>query len=344
MISIERIPWDDVPWSALDRFHDRNVFQTRPWLNFVATSQSGEPVVAAVKQDGAVVGYFTGLKVKRFGIKILGSPFRGWTTVCMGFNLPRGFPRLEALKALSSFAFEKLGCHHLEVVDRYVEESGCARLGYSARTRQTYEVDLTPSEDEMFMKVTGACRRCIRKAARSGVVIEEASGDPGFADEYHAQLHDVFNKQSLVPTYGVERVRQLIRFLHPTGNLLLLRAKDASGNSMATGIFPAFNDTMYYWGGASWRRHQILRPNEPLMWHAMMYWKARGMTRFDMLGAGRQRDSYKMRYGAVLVPSGTHLMNSKYAFITPLRNIARGIFELRQTVSGRFGSAARTRE
>jgi Acetyltransferase (GNAT) domain len=100
---------------------------------------------------------------------------------------------------------------------------------------------------------------------------------------------------------------------------------------------------MYYWGGASWRKYQIMRPNEPLMWHAMTYWKARGIKRFDMLGAGRERDAYKKRYGAVMVPSGTQVMSSKYAWLTPLRNIAQGIFALRQTVSGRFKPAVRRR-
>jgi len=343
MISIERIHWDDVPWSTLDRFQDRNIFQTKPWLTFVANTQGAEPVVAAVMQDAEVAGYFSGLLVRKFGLTILGSPFRGWTTVRMGFNLPPGFPRHEALEALSAFAFRSLGCHHLEIADRHIDPGATGGLGYTARPLHTYEVDLTPDEDAMFMKVTGACRRAIRKAAREGVLVEEVA-DPGFADEYYEHLSDVFDKQSLVPTYGVERVRELIRCLLPTGNLLLLRAKDSSsGTSMASGIFPAFNDTMYYWGGASLRQYQILRPNEPLMWQAMMHWKARGIKRFDMLGAGRERDSYKMRYGAVHVPAGTHLMSSKYAWIMPLRNIAQGIFGLTQSVSGRIGGGTRKR-
>ena len=337
MIALERIPWNDVPWSIMDRFGDRNIFQTRPWLEFVASTQKAEPVVAVVKQDGAVAGYFTGLCIRKFGITILGSPFRGWTTVRMGFNLPPGFPRHEVLKALSEFAFKTLRCHHLEIADRQIQATDCAGLGFSVKESSTYEVDLKPSEDAMFMRVSGACRRCLKKAARVGVVIEEAN-DPGFADEYFTQLIDVFNKQSLVPTYGVERVRELIRCLHPTGNLLLLRARDAAGTCMATGIFPAFNDTMYYWGGASLRQFQILRPNEPLMWHAMMYWKARGITRFDMLGAGRERDAYKLRYGAHHIPTGTHLMSSRYAWVTHLRNFAQGIFSLRQTITGKLSS------
>ena len=80
--------------------------------------------------------------------------------------------------------------------------------------------------------------------------VEEAQ-DLAFADDYYAQLKDVFAKQSLVPTYEVERVRELIKNLLPTGMLLLLRARDQEGNCIATGIFPAMNKTMYFRGGAS---------------------------------------------------------------------------------------------
>src|SRR5205085_2043438 len=140
---------------------------------------------------------------------------------------------------------------------------------------------------------------CIRKAERVGVTIEEAD-DLEFADEYYAQLRDVFAKQSLVPTYGKERVTELIRRLHPTGRLLLLRARSRDGECIATGIFPGMNGSAYFWGGASWREYQILRPNEALMWHAIRHWQARGAVRFD-LGGGAE---YKRKYGGaeIVVP------------------------------------------
>src|SRR3989442_1557306 len=82
--------------------------------------------------------------------------------------------------------------------------------------------------------------RCVRKAEKSGVTIEEAH-DIAFADEYYEQLKDVFAKQGLVPTYDVERVRALVRHMEPSGNVLLLRARDPEGKCIATGIFPGFN-------------------------------------------------------------------------------------------------------
>lgn len=316
MISMERIDLESVPWKEIDRFSDRTIFQTLPWLRFIAKTQGAEPILATVKEDNHVVGYFTGLVMSKFGLKILGSPFKGWTTAYMGFNLLPGYPRRNVLETVPSFAFRDLGCHYLEIVDRHVRRDDCSNLSYTVQWTQNIEIDLTPSEDRLFANMKSACRRCIRKAAKGGVVIEEAS-DMGFADDYYAQLGDVFAKQSLVPTYDIERVRELLRYLLPTGQLLLLRARNDEGLCIATGIFPAFNDTAYFFGGASWREHQILRPNEALLWEAMKYWKARGISRFDLGG----KASYKKKYGGYQfeVP---RLMRARYGLLLSLRNLA----------------------
>lgn len=335
MISLERLDLNHVPWEKLDQFEDRTIFQTLPWLNFVAKTQAAEPVAAAVREDGCTLGYFTGLTVRKFGFKILGSPFGGWTTDYMGFNLLPKIPRREVLEAVPSFAFKDLGCHYLEIVDRHVRKDDHNGLSYAVQYLPRFEIDLTKSEDELFANMKSACRRCIRKAAKCGVIIEEAS-DMGFADDYQAQHEDVFAKQSLVPTYGVERVRELIRYLHPTGHLLLLRARNPEGLCIATGIFPAFNDTAMYWGGASWRQHQKLRPNEALMWYAMRYWKARGIKKLD-LGGGWDR--YKSKYGSYKIPV-FRLKKAKYGFLIPLRNLALRAWRVHQRVSGSFKANA----
>ena len=97
-------------------------------------------------------------------------------------------------------------------------------FGFESSPTVTFEVDLAPEEDAIFANMTSACRRAIRKSEKEGVVVEQTSG-VDFADEYYAQLEDVFAKQSLRPMYGVSRVRELVRSLEPTGRLLLLRAR-----------------------------------------------------------------------------------------------------------------------
>ncbi len=247
----------------LDSFADRTVFQTREWLTFVAETQGATALVAELQQDGKIVGFFSGLTVTRMGVKILGSSFPGWTTPYIGFNLLPGVSRADALAAVEKMAWERLKCLHMEVSDPHFTIEDGQQLGFTCEFYTSYRTDLTQPEDKLFSNMDSACRRCVRKAEKSGVVIEEAH-DLAFADEYYEQLKDVFAKQGLVPTYNVERVRALVRNLASTDRVLLVRARDPEGKCIATGIFPGFNKIAEFWGNASYRSSQILRKNTSL--------------------------------------------------------------------------------
>ena len=318
-----------IPWDILDGFADRTVFQTREWLEFVADAQGGTPVVAALEDGGQSVGYFSGVVVSRMGIRILGSSFPGWTTPYIGFNLLPGVSRKAALEAVERLAFGPLRCLHLEVSDRLFTVEDGASLGFRVKFFDSYETDLRRSEEEIFGGMTSACRRCIRKAEKSGVSIVEAR-DEGFAHEYYEQLKDVFAKQKLVPSYGVDRVQALIRHLLPTGRLLLLRAL-ADGKCIGSGIYPAFGRVAEFWGNASWRSMQVLRPNEALYWYAMRYWKARGLQIFDWGGGG----DYKEKYGPapIAVP---WFYKSRYKLLATLRDQAEKMVRMKQRLQGRL--------
>ena len=119
---------------------------------------------------------------------------------------------------------------------------GLVRAGFLLQPATTARSSILSQDEEAIYKGFSAksCRYSIRKAERLGVVIEEARDD-AFADEYYAQLVEVFANQGLTPTYGVARVRLLIKHLLPSGCLLLLRARDSEGRCIATGIFPGMN-------------------------------------------------------------------------------------------------------
>lgn len=321
--------------NLLSECPDRTVFQTPAWLAFVVKTQGAEPVFAALKDGPRLVGYFCGLIVKRFGLRILGSPLPGWTTSYMGLNLLNGTPRPAALSALLQFAFEDLRCVHVELMDRQLSFDEVKDQGWEQRRFAGFEIDLTKTEDELLKAMTSACRRCIRRASDLGIVIEEAH-DLAFADEYHAQLEEVFRKHSLPPPYGVNRVRELIGCLSDTGQLLLLRARDPAGRCIATGLFPATNDTMFFWGGASWKDSLGYRPNETIQWYAMRYWRARGIRRYDMGGGGE----YKRKFGGydIAVP---WLRRSKYPLISSLRTLVKEALTLRRRWLGRAAALAR---
>jgi len=317
-----------VEWARLDGFADRTVFQTREWLEFVRETQRAKIVICELANDGETVGYFSGLVFSRFGIRILGSSFPGWTTPYMGFNLVPGASRQAALAAIERVAWDTMKCLHMEVSDPFFRVEDGEKTGFICESYASYRSDLAQTEDQLFNGMDSACRRCVRKAEKSGVTIEEAH-DLKFADEYYEQLKDVFAKQDLVPTYPVERVRALVRNLEPTGHVLLLRARDSDGKCIATGIFPGFNKIAEFWGNASFRSSQSLRPNEAIHWYAMRYWKRQGVEIYDWGGEG----AYKEKYGCKphRVPWFT---KSRFGFISTLRGQVRAMFEKKQRFQG----------
>ncbi len=323
-----RVDPKSVDWNALDRFADRTVFQTREWLCFLSEAKNAAPVLLELREKGQLVGYFSGLTFTKFGVKILGSSFPGWTTPYIGFNLLPKVSRSAALRAVEAMAWNHLKCMHMEVSDPWFEVEDGERLGFTSQFYTSYRTDLTQTEEEIFNRMDSACRRCIRKAEKNGILIEEAH-DPGFADEYYEQLRDVFAKQGLVPTYGVDRVQSLVKHLEPTGRILLLRARNPEGKCIATGIFPGFNKIAEFWGNASLRTHQNLRPNEAIHWYAMRYWKRRGIEIYDWGGEG----TYKEKYGCTVhrVPWFT---KSRYQLISKLRHQAKNMFERKQKFLG----------
>ncbi len=295
MISFSRINPDDMAWDKLSEFGSANIFQTWPWINFLADFLGAEPVVATVQSDGQVQGYFVGLITKKLGLKILGSPFRGWNTYFMGFNLMPGISYHEVLQALPQFAFDELKCHFLMIVDSKLEEVELKDLSYNARKITNFVLDLTKSEAELFASMQNRfVRRSIRRAVKKGVVVEESSG-PGFAEEYYAQYQEVNARKSLAPYYGSDFVRQMIEHLGPTGNLLLLRARNSEGVCIATHITLVYDKVAVAWGAASFQRYFNLNPNELIYWDAIKRVKAMGVEVFQ-LGDGVKQ--FKEKLGA----------------------------------------------
>src|SRR5579871_2467817 len=307
-------------WTRLDQFPDRTTYHTAEWVQFIADTQNATPVFSDVFEGTSLVGCFHSLVIRRFGLKILASPFPGWTTDYMGFNMLPGVPRWQALQALEQFAFQDLGCAYLEVADRLFTAAYGEHVDFEQRISSSYESDLAQQEEEVFQGMESSCRRCIRKAERCGVVIEEAEGNDAFAAEYYDQLKEVFEKQDMVPTYSLETVRKLIHHLHPTGNLALFRARDAEGKPIATGIYHGLNKYAQLWGNASVRESLHLRPNQALHWHALRYWRARGAEHFDWGGGG----DYKAKYGCRKIDV-IRLSKSRIPLISKLRDQAQSI-------------------
>lgn len=302
------------------------MYHTPEWLEFLVASQRAEPVIALVRYDGREAGHFVGAVVRRFGIRILGSPLSGWNTQCMGFLLSNEVDRRTAAAALVSFAFRDLRCLHLELGDRHLDVRDMVGGSYLAKTGITRLIDLRPAETAIFGQMRPRTRTSVRQALRMGLIAEEAT-DPEFIDEYYAQLLEVFGRQSLAPTYGADRVRQLVHALGPTGHLLRMRVRSPDGVTLATSLSVGYGSRAVLWGVASSRDRGKGPPNELLHWETFRRWRARGALTYDLGGGG----AYKANYGGTEV--GTVRFNrSKYPLMRHGPTVVRQLARSRQRV------------
>ena len=93
----------------------------------------------------------------------------------MGFLLHREVDRAEAAIALLGFAYRELGCVHVEVSDRCSDITGMHDSRFTIDFRETLEVDLSGSEDDVISRMRSRTRTYVRRASRIGLVVERSA-------------------------------------------------------------------------------------------------------------------------------------------------------------------------
>jgi hypothetical protein len=245
----------------------------------------------------------------------------------MSFLFDQPADRRAALEALLDFPYGPLGCAHVEVGDRHVTEAEIAGSRYRVTNRPIYLLDLDAPEEVLISRMQKRTRNYVRRAEKTGLRFEEVT-DVAFADEYFEQLIDVYRESDIVPNYDVHEVRQMIEIMRPSGQLLMLRARDAIGTPIASSISLGRNRRAYAWGQAFFRDEAARHPIEPLMWEGMRRWRERGALVYD-LDAG---DFAKTKFGAKSSPE-LHLRHSRYPGLEFGRMGVRAAIEVRRRVA-----------
>ena len=320
------IELNSIDIKTFNGYPHKSVNTTKEWIEFIAEDSSANPYILEIRSnDDKLVGYFSALIVKKFGLKIVGSPFPGWSTVYMGLDVNNHNQKSEILNDLIPFVMNDTNCAYLQICDRDFTASDLEiirkKYGGKIEYSETLELGIDGDDVQQYKKMKSDCRNFIKQFERRGAIIEEATPDDAFAEEYYEHLRDVFAKQGLVPTYTVDKVKCLLKHLAKTENVYCLRVRNPEGKSIATSIFLGFNHKMFFWGGASLREYQHYRPNEYMIYTAMHYWRERGCVEFDMVG----NRPYKKKFGSyeVMYPS---IIVTKYKILILLKNIAASIY------------------
>ncbi|MGU8573760.1 GNAT family N-acetyltransferase [Clostridium perfringens] len=328
MYNFEIINLNNINEKEYYKFKEKCLFTTKEWLNYIMINQNAKPFIIRITYKEKFIGYFTACIFSKFGIKIVASPFNGWTTGYMGFDVIDEVNKVDLIQPIAKFIFKNFKCMYIQISDRFILEDDIKKENFNYFMNKSIELYINRTNEELFKIFKTDCRNFIRQFERRGAKIEIAQANKEFANEYYEQLKEVFAKQGLVPTYSIEKVIDLFQCLNDD-QILCLRVRNPDGKCIATTIFVGYNKRFYFWGAASYREFQFYRPNEYMIWFAIKYFRDKGYEYFDMYG----ERPYKNKFGPEKIEYPC-IMITKFKFLIKLREYAKKLVWLRFRLKG----------
>ncbi len=154
--------------------------------------------------------------------------------------------------------------------------SGDRRLTLHKRAKW-HGVDLARPEDVMWVRLSGQARQNVRHARRNGVVVRHGKRleDVQLFHRMHTHLRKTKYRMLAQPLAFFEALHEVFS---PNDRITVLIA-ELRGMPIAGILLLEWHDTLYYKFNAS--LEQRFRPNDLMVWEAMLLGHRRGLTRLD---------------------------------------------------------------
>jgi len=295
MYKLVEVNVDHINEGRFNKFETKTIYTTKEWLRFIIRTQSNVKIcVLEIYENDRFLGYFTGAIVtlaKSFCI--LGSPFNGWNTMSMGFDLYDSSEAIKLIPHVVRYFQENHYCLYSQISNLYFDKDELLICNMRVQSSVGYQTDLTLPEQELYSRLSKGTKANIKKFERMDCRVEEDYSQE-FVDLYWNQLVETFGKQGLAPSYDKKRIEVMIDELSENGMILCIKAVTPEGICPATLIQIGYGYLSITVGCPSFLKYQKdFRPNEALMWYAIKHWKHKGAALFDYGGGGE----YKKKYG-----------------------------------------------
>jgi GNAT acetyltransferase-like protein len=280
--------WD----SLIAPFARRSLFHTATWMQWLAETRAVEARFWAIRAGSELVGYFCGGIFRKGPYKILGTPLKGWLTNDMGPVTGEGFDQKKFFRALDDLAQQE-SIAMIEMENTHLDAERFVGSEYRPVPMPVYIVPIDKPE-AMLSRLHPKARKAVRKAAEFGLRVKPSAD--GFTEELYDQYREVLARKNLFPTFHPEWPKRLLELLRPRDQMFALDVRDSENKSLATGMFPHDDRSMYFSFTGSRMAGWRLFPNDLLQWTAMEMAAERGLEIYNMCGYGQ----FKSKFGGEL--------------------------------------------
>lgn len=313
---------EEADWDALvDQCPLGTVYHRVGWIGVLSACEGVEiKLVACFRGDELVAVWPIGI-LRKGPMRVGGSPLPGWNTAYLGPVFAQKYCgdhqlKLDAMKKMikskpiSNPAFVATRCMDVDL--------DLSAIGFEkSRDFETYEIDLTRDEDDLFAALKGTCRTRVRKGTKNGLVVR-VEEDAGYIDDFWEMASDVFVKSKQKPPYSKRFLSVVHERLFAKGELLVTSAFH-NDERIASLIIPHDGKTGMYFAGGTFASKLSLAPNNLLHWETMMACKRLGMTRYDFISNRGKPGKFKKTFHPDERVSCVHWERSKNSLVKWMR-------------------------
>ena len=284
-------PLGDPRWASLITSFPSDVFHSPAWLRALSATYGFEPKAAILLDEAGqpVAGLpfcvIEGPPAKRVSCP----PFSDYCD-------PIVSDALQWRQLLAS-----LTAHDCQVTVRCLHNDIPVEEGELSvvNTAAWHGVDLTPPVDELWSGLHSSARRAIRKAQREGIEIRRAAGPDDLRAFFELHLRVRKYKYRLLAQPYAFFENLWAEFVVPGNGSIELAIAD--GTVIGGVFFLEWQDRIYYKFNASDPAAAAVRPNDLVIWNAIVAAKERGLNRLDFGLSDLDQDGlvrYKRKYAS----------------------------------------------
>lgn len=286
-----------------------NFFQTPELYETYTKVKNYSPLVLAVEDDDKIVALLLAVIIHEFQ-----APLRALTSRSIiqgGPLIENSISGLNGLEILLS-EYEKMVKNTVlyteirNICDQSEHKEKYCGLGYKYIEHLNILVELNEGKDELFSHLSKSRRRAIRKAKKTGIIIEEINNQDDIPTFYNL-LSKTYNNAK-IPLADISLFYAAFSVLFPKNMIkfFLARYNDEYIGGIMT---PIYNGIITEWYITGSKKHSRLYPSDAITWHPIEWGAENGYSAFDFGGAGEPGVEYgvrdfKLQFGGKLVNYG----------------------------------------
>jgi serine/alanine adding enzyme len=281
----------------VDNHQQSNIFQTSEMFEVYARAKRHQPNVWAVLgTDDQILALFLPVQITvldRFFLRNLTSRAILYGSVLCA-PTPEGHQALDLLLQTYNQDVKKqsLFTELRNLSDLSELQPVLSKNGLTYEEHLNFLIDLTLPKSDIWNAIQSNAQRNVRKARKSGVVIEMVEDQKDVAAAY-AVLQKVY-KRIQVPLPDRSLFQAAFEIMYPKGMFKIFLAK-VEGLEVGALTLLLHKGVITYWYTGTLREFWPYRVSDLLVWHALEWGSENGFHTFDFGGGGRPGEEYGVR-------------------------------------------------